>query len=728
MENMEKSSALQQEELIGKQKGNSAMDKMEGNEKKLKDFEKMFKLGSKVMMIGATGSGKSTLCCNMAHRDSQDALKERLSDGRGTRTNTNIVYTDNTELSTGEMYVNAKIVMQHLINVDHLSEVSLLGNMLYALALFLSDTSKTDKSDEQIAEALIKSFEGQKIKEEKDNTALVSKLYQLNPNFTSQTIADIMFETIFKKTSDYKNIITEALNTVKKKAKAKKWKGNAKIKKFVALVLTDKTSNYCHSEWAEDFYKEICKIINEAGRKAVDLIKANNGIYSENKDVDGNVVSTDFQVILNEETKELNQLLLSPNGNNIEFLLSDFNIMVRAGDDFFNNEKFKVGTKNGTDIHQVIVVDTQGIGHKQDDDSDRVINDIQSVNPMIILMLAPLVNDATVKKSGEIISDVLMGLDSDISVIPMFNKCDMKLFELDNPEDESDNLYEKADIIFSKMCDEITDHYKIVVEHNENKHKPRIVDTKNKLIFGWRKKSYIDYFTIHPDRTYSGAIPNIFHEIANILSSKVCSITEAQIRGVCNNLTIVNNKTFPSNSIVNNLRDCISKVDKLHWNTIYAAMNKWVQSGKDYISNAAVFENIETQFIESMKILPRTLIHDMESKELNDFLNDNPRFRDLINQKQHLFESQFAKDIGIAAEDDTIQQNQNKIISCYEYFKYMLKYTLNLFDKKQKSNDSFIVIVPDTSNSDDKITKIVKQSFSEYLRSLIDSYCVTIFD
>lgn len=58
----------------------------------------------------------------------------------------------------------------------------------------------------------------------------------------------------------------------------------------------------------------------------------------------------------------------------------------------------------------------------------------------------------------------------------------------------------------------------------------------------------------------------------------------------------------------------------------------------------------------------------------------------------------------------------------------MLKYTLSLFDKKQKSNDSFIVIVSDTSNSDDKITKIVKQSFSEYLRSLIDSYCVTIFD
>lgn len=678
-------------------------------------------LGNKVLLLGATGAGKSTLIANAAASEVREILKLRLSKGNGTRNSSKVILTDNPLLDPDKIYFHAKIAKPDVLDLDRSSNITLFGEMCYNLAVFLSDTRKTDaeKDDNAVKASLANSFECLKTKGKMDNLNLISKLYQIKTNLQAEEIATIAMN-VFGKNKEYREVLTGALSYVKKKQrgdKGKKPKNKDAKKDFQRMLFTDEGSNWYRKDWAKTFYNTLYDMLVSKMNEVMELIANSPDSHISSDDHD----NTEFEILLSSSTSDLNQWLLSPNDKSVEFMLEDVGIMVRAAPDknCLNSDRFRVAMVNGKYIHQITIIDTQGLGHSKADDADRVTEVVDNSNAAVILLLTSLVKDNHKESIADpILIDFLQTFEGEVPIIQLFNNYDKLLLECgENHSDNFDKIIKEAKNLSDARRGDVTAIVQEAIDSNKTGHKPYIVPHDEPIIMGLGNIFLGD--KLDPKLTYDGAMERVFSVIAAQIGNKVGSVPTSVIDNFCskNNISLNHPAPIPTTALVKNADFCLNNVNDVHWNTIYTAIDKW-KLGCVHSSKAQVYANITTYFVKQLRDIAYSIFNSFSFAEkfpvtLNDLLINNSYRLGYI----------FAGNIGKYANDNTQGH-----YSCYSKFQLMLECLINLFAKNVTPNKEYSITIPDPNASPDVVYDIAIDSYIRFIKELINEHFIIIFD
>lgn len=714
---------------------------MSDNTNFLKNLSVMARQGNTVLLSGGTGEGKSALLASIAHKEVKSVLGKRVGDGKTTRILTRIVYTDNKALDPNKIFIDGLLKNPKASTIDSSSGVALFFELVYAMATLL-DKTKGKCNESELRAKVIAAFMAQKNIKKNDNTSPVTQLYQAFPDFDRNKLDELineLFDILKGKgdsdysDSDYMRTLADVLSEVDAEL-GKNDKKNKRKKSFQNKLAQSR------KEWANSFYEKISKIFSDKMDDIKKLIGCNGEIYDKDR----------FRVALPAEQnsgsdRDLFSLLFETSGENIEFLVSDIRIMVRINEKFeddLRDIKFKVAIdEDNREVHQITIVDTQGLMHNKDDDSDRLISDSAASAPSIILLLKSFDVNSGSKNVDEIVKDFLLSADKHIEIVPLFSKHDLfvnSLWLSSNSDDYDDfgdsdgeisieDIEKKTRDMIDKikketgiMVRKTIDEYEDILRQNTNPYnrKPFIGED---IVYGKVMSNYpieVKKMLAEEGYTFVGAIHKILKATKESLRSAVCTISNTDLDNLKREImiTIPNNKFPDVKSILSDMLKCKGEVDPTHHFTMYACISHWC-AGRAHQSDAKVYDNIKTEFVNHIK----TYAHDMfrhikftpegeavmadRKDDLLKLFNNG----DIFSPSYSVI---FARNIGKEALKDVEAKNANTWMEVHEKFIGMID---SAKDKYFINNDPKRVAALETA---------LKKAYQEYIEILINKHCI----
>lgn len=699
---------------------------MSDNTNFLKNLSIMAGQGSTALLSGGTGEGKSALLASIAHKEVKSVLGKRVGDGKTTRILTRIVYTDNKALDPNKIFIDGSLKNPKASTIDSSSGVALFFELAYAMATLL-DRTKGKCNESELRAKVIAAFMAQKNIKKNDNTSPVTQLYQAFPDFDPDVLINKLFD-ILKSDSDYIRTLADVLSEVDAEL-GKNDKKNRRKRSFQNKLAQSR------KEWANSFYGAISGIFSDKMEQIRNLIEECGGeIYDDDR----------FQVALPAEQdggsgRGLLLLLFETSGENIEFLVSDIRIMVRINEKFeedLRDIKFKVAIdEDNREIHQITIVDTQGLMHNKDDDSDRLISDSMEASPSIILLLKSFDVNSNSKNVDEIVKDFLLSADRHIEIIPLFSKHDLLINSLwssidsddydDLGDSEGEISFEDIEKKTRDMVVKTIDEYKDILRQNTNPNdrKPFIGED---IVYGKVMPNYpkeVRDKLGEEGYTFVGAIHKILKATKESLRSAVCTISNAELKKLKENIVIMPpNNRFPDvTPILSDMLGCKKVAERTdaecpHYLTMYACISHWY-GGRAHYSNARVYGNIKTEFVNHIK----TYAHDM-FRHIKFTPEGEAVMADRKDDLLKLFNNGsifspsysviFARNIGKEALEYVEAKNANIWMEVHEKFICMIdfakdKYFINNHPKR----------VADLETA-------LKKAYAEYIEILINKHCI----
>jgi len=557
-------------------------------EKEKLAVENVLGKGTPNVIVGASEAGKSTMISGLAQRETvYNLLSRRVSNGKGSLINAEIIVTDAPDLDKEKLYVSGSISKKALADIS--DDNDLLGSVLFAGAL---EVTKNGNYEDKIKKDFYNTLKNPA------NNSLAYKIAAM-----SEEQKEDILEEICNFSQEHVVSLYEEVKVIEKElGKKGQYAKNLFISKLKECVQLESS--------IQKFWSCVVNFINDSATVFIEKIK--NIAYK----FDENDSTTFFYLALGKEDIEVNNeiidiLLKSENGSK-EYLFSKLSLVFRGSEKIFNSNDIECFTttvnEDGKKIHVLRFIDTMGLFHEQgkeaDDEYDRVIDILSEYHSdRVIFVLSADVN-TTVKNGYEAMHKFFQLVNRDVKVYLISTKWDLML---QNKATQSSGMnrfsaFGETDInleeVFTQSEEgfqELISSFRDDIVSNDSKKKP--------VIFG----------------EYRYGLNGVNSEINSLLKIKKMIYIESiykLINGLCEaekqngkkirvnepekivSAISVGNDSIDVSSIYSGL--VMNKTKKLYASTVCACNRKWklgtLHESKVY-DNDYGYKNIKTDFV-----------------------------------------------------------------------------------------------------------------------------------
>lgn len=594
---------------------------IQGNERLQKAVRQVAAKGEPVALIGAVGSGKSTVIESLALNEGvQSLLSLRETQVKGSVSQTNIVITDFSEIPEDCLIVTAKLRSRTAI--DLVDDNVLLGKIIYSA---FKKTQSGNKEDyrKNLAKQLERELEHpandtlayllQKIKKE-DKTKLLNAI----GNLPFEKIGFLYSEAFVKNNNSSKNADL-----------------------IFSYLLTK--SKECQ-EGIEAFWEIVLELVNK-GYEALKLKLEKYKLVLE----DSSGKMCEFIAVFDKDTMEddaemeIANALLNP-AYSQEYLLEDTTLIFRGRESLFkaDGDFFTVLEKEDGEekIHCIRLIDTMGLFHVTEATSNNEISRIIDIltgyhcNKMIFVMSAE--NSDITQKTEDALYKFLTDVNRDFSIYFLYTHWDSYLyscsinhrtiskFNANRLKSDWSEIYNDAKDLLHRRA-RLLD---FALKTNDSKRKPMI-----KRFYHAAVVSEVDVIrtTLENNNVlYSEACNNIIMDMVSDTKEEIKYRVKRLDKDYC---ATIGKKKNGLDSLYQNLIECKDK--KLYPAIVRACVNKWRNYGAVYeshiLQNDYGYENITTTFVQEIRNYFLSLLKNVSSPDYADILVDpsqNEKFRE----------------------------------------------------------------------------------------------------
>ncbi len=561
--------------------------------------------GVMILLLGATGSAKSTLLTEAAQGDiPKEVLKIREAKGKGSVGFVKITFTDYEGLSEEKIYSEITMNCQTKEDID--DDGFMVQEIVYSIA---KDVASKKNSNCNIEDKCRKAL--QHCLKKPNNNTLCYKLKDVS-NENKERIIKAILEVI--KGLNLKSIFDET----------KREKGDTKKKKVFKNLLIQKTRNRLNIVW-----DVILGIINEDVKNFSKKLETEMGAV---KDAENET----WRFVIDESNykNELVEKIFKSEDTSQEYLFSDVKLLVRAKRGLFDvdyADRLAVAEYDEKKCHNIQLIDTMGIYHADysnpDSEDEKIKDYLTKYHADRVIFVISSDTDATVKKADNSIINVLESVNSDLQSHILYTKWDKYLQEVFIQNKRSNEEFAKTPDELFKIAEEnqMKKYHEIenAINENDNKRKPKIVSL-SRAAFTY-DDSDVSKILKSNKIGYEYAIKDIVKNVALNLYKNGEKYKVSQNVDNCIALTEINyDQEHDISALFENLCICKSKV--LHQSTVRACIRKFLQIGdihKSSVNEENGFENIETEFVREIRNYSQKFISNVEIVNSEFLLSDN---------------------------------------------------------------------------------------------------------
>lgn len=592
---------------------------IQGNERLQKAVRQVAAKGEPVALIGAVGSGKSTVIESLALNEGvQSLLSLRETQVKGSVSQTNIVITDFPEIPEDCLIVTAKLRSRTAI--DLVDDNVLLGKIIYSA---FKKTQSGNKEDYR--KNLAKQLERELEHPANDTLAyLLQKIKKEDKTKLLNAIGSLPFEKIGF-------LYSEAF--VKNNNSSK----NADL--IFSYLLTK--SKECQ-EGIEAFWKIVLELVNK-GYEALKLKLEKYKLVLE----DSSKRMCEFIAVFDKDTMEddaemeIANALLNP-AYSEEYLLEDTTLIFRGRKDLFkaDGDFFTVSEKEDGEgkIHCIRLIDTMGLFHATEATSNNEISRIIDIltgyhcDKMVFVMSAE--NSDITQKTEDALYKFLTDVNRDFSIYFLYTHWDSYLYSCSiNRRTISKFNANKLDWseIYNDAKDFLNRRARLLdsaLKANDSKRKPTIKGFYHAAVVS----------EVNAIRTALGNNNVLYSEACNNIIMDMVSDTKEEMKYRVKRLdkdyhATIGKKKNSLDSLYQNLIECKDK--KLYPATVRECVNKWRNYGAVYeshiLQNDCGYENVTTTFVQEIRNYFLSLLKSIDSPDYTDILVDpsqNEKFKE----------------------------------------------------------------------------------------------------
>ena len=559
--------------------------------------------GDPVVAAGTTGSGKSAVEEASAKNEvTQALLAVREASGKGSVTKVTTIATDYDAIPEDKLIMIAELHSKTVAECGDDNE--LLGNVLYAGAKNYFKNPDENLYKTKLSKALTN------LLEHPANDSLGYKLKDIgDEKFNALMEIILKFDV-----SQVMIIYNEMLAKTTKK-------GQKSVRTFIELL----SSRESFSDFVAEFWDLVIEFINQEVEELCEKL-ASNGAVVEGKAEGG----YKFIALLGKEDLEsdITKVLLKSEEGSKEHLLSNVSLIYRGADYIFNVENkdaLTVAEIDGTKIHCIRIIDTQGLFHatgvKAKDESERIVDLLSEYHSTKLLLVVNSFVTDTVKDGYDAISMMLQEVNRDIEVYILFTHWDEYLKSFANQSGTANRFKKRSSIDWNEKYDEaldeqqkVIDRFKDAVVANISKKKPRIIGEYRAAILSEDGNKMEDVLATKGVQ-YPDALQSLFS--AMVKQASIIGDKYRVVEGIEDKVSIDSSKFGKQNisALYSNLvNDC--KNLKLYASTVRACCRKWTSAGNvhksEVVANDYGFQNIETKFVQEIRNYAMNFVKELE--------------------------------------------------------------------------------------------------------------------
>ena len=596
--------------------------------------------GRPILLLGATGSGKSRLARSITNDNCQRIMKLREGRGMMTIANNKIVVTNSPSIPEGKLIIYGKLpYAEKYLLYD---ENELLCNILYYSIKAYVDATNKYKTKEEAMDAFTKALDeetsknighnreifklGYKIKSNKD---IESKIKELIKKFDVVQVKAIYLNTFLNNKGQYiKDLFKDEIS--------KKTLLDFKLKENV-----------------DNFWKLIVDSYNEQCDTLLNKFKDFNKTKGVTFDVDSD--SNAFAICVSDDDvdNELVKNILVTGGSSISHFISDLTIFSRNEfDDEIKNlspEHFIDG--NEKECYVVKLVDTMGFFHRDDinvsTESEGIIDLLSAEHSNDIIYVLKANDDALNKKSAKILKELKDNCKKEVNIHVCFTHFDEYIIDELNGDDEGlfIDVSEINSALIDSKIEKLSSYYNDFLELDRE-------DKDSKLRID-RDFCYFSYPTINASvdgllKSHAMEYNNGIIKLVKIVFSdlKRFDINVVGKHKLNYKLNIDMSKLYDINNIyfdlAENITECEKSLLNLHWKTYRAVITRWLNYGVKFLSGAGDdrtgYIRLKTYFIEYISLF---LVHSIIPEIELSFEEFKIEKNNSVNEKD--FEKNFKK-------------------------------------------------------------------------------------
>lgn len=668
--------------------------------------------GPRLVLAGTTGSGKSTIITESTKNEGiSEMLELREADGKGSTAITQITFTDDDAIPEDVLFFNASIV--RLSNATIGDDNVFLGNLLFDAC---QTALKTPEANRKAAFSKKVSSEYHSQLENSSNTSLPYKISRLTEEGINGILDIILGFPVDRLLSNYQEV------------KVKHPREDATARQaFREIFSGDPETN----AQIEQFWNVVLKFLKQSVEELCEEVKNAGGIVDENED--GFYRIRAALTVEDKESSLTTKLLCSENGSE-EYLFADISLVTRGADFLFNSpnaECLTVAEHDGTEIHCVQFIDTQGLFHETDakieNEQVRIIDLLSAFHTSHLLLVVHSRKYDTAKDGIQVISQFLRQANRNINVYTVYTHWDEFLQQNATTHSVTsrrnraisinwEQQFVKADV---EQC-QVAEQFSNSLLQNDSKRKPVIVG-KYRTAFPVDEKNPMKVVLDANHINYHDALKDFMRDftVKQVENGARCRVMEG-----IENCANIDPKMIGISSIkalFENLVLCKDK--KLYAATVRACMRKWQEFGNPHhsevYSNPNGFENIETDFVREIRNYTQNILvavhfqvkdylvkpedEDLFLKQLKDYLQLNQNLGRKVTQK-----------IGVEAYRHGFEMHKGFAYQ-YTLFSEAIEYT-----RRTYFPFSSIPFGKDFQN-------IFEEALHECVADFVDAYCVVLY-
>ncbi|MBO6119615.1 MAG: hypothetical protein J6P02_04055 [Lachnospiraceae bacterium] len=676
--------------------------------------------GRPILLLGATGSGKSRLTRSIISDNCQKIIKLREGNGMMTVESSEIVVSPNIPKDSIVIYGKIDYAEKYLLY----DENELLCDLLYYSTKSYVDATNKYKSKDEALIAFEKALD-----EEIDRKVLGCEDY---------------FKLAFKIKNS--NGIKEKLKNLIKKFDIVQLKAiylntflNNKgqyIKEFFKDEINKKTLlDYKLTENIDDFWSLIIDSYNSMCDELFDEISSFN--KSKNIKTDLDTDKKEFAICVSDLDidNELVKNIITSGTNSISHFIKDFSIYghIEADSEISSLVKCHFNGGDNEDSFVIKLIDTMGFFHQDSPgvnvECENVIDQLSLNQCSDVIYVLKANDDALNKKSAQILRELKKTCKKELNLHICFTHFDEYIIDELNGDDEG--LFDSEKIINDKLIEEKIDKlrkkYINYLEISDSKKSEKVSIDKEFSYFSYPTiNQSVDEILMSHGMEYNIGILKLIKNCLRDMKNYDISIKGS--KKIDYKLDIDKTTLYDISTIyfdlTENIAECEKSMLNLHFKTYKAVINKWLKYGVKFISNAGDertgYIRLRTYFIEYITNFINNSIIPELSIGFDNILVDKKDSK-ALEEYDKIIKKYLSQNIGkMVARDllDGILKGHRMIYDLrLDMYAILDEIRTRYFPRPNVTLDEI------TQNDERDFIKILEKSIQESLLSFVKMYC-----